>query len=66
MRMIAVLFGVLITVAGVVWALQGIGVIPGSFMSNNPAWTWIGAGTAIIGVGLAVFGLRTGPPTKSP
>jgi len=66
MRMIAVIFGVLIALAGIVWAFQGIGVIPGSFMSNNPPWIWIGAGTALLGVGLAAFGLRAGPPTKNP
>jgi len=65
MRMIAVIFGVLITLAGVVWALQGIGVVPGSFMSNNPTWIWIGAATALVGVALVGFGIRYGPPTKS-
>src|SRR2546427_7202676 len=44
MRLIAVVFGVLITLAGIVWGLQGLGVIPGSFMSNNPSWIWIGGG----------------------
>jgi hypothetical protein len=66
MRMIAVIFGVLITLAGAVWALQGIGAIPGSFMSNNPSWIWIGAATAVFGIALVVFGIRYGPPTKSP
>src|SRR5256885_5952839 len=54
----SVIFGVLIALAGIVWAFQGIGVIPGSFMSNNPSWIWIGAGTALLGVGLAAFGDR--------
>ena len=66
MRTIVVVFGVLIVLAGIVWALQGIGVIPGSFMSNNPTWIWIGAGTALFGAALAAFGFRTGPPAKSP
>ena len=66
MRIIAVVFGVLITLAGIVWAFQGLGVIPGSFMSNNPPWIWIGATTALVGVALVVFGLRYGPPAKSP
>src|SRR2546430_12212527 len=66
MRMIAVIFGVLIALAGIVWAFQGIGVIPGSFMSNNPSWIWIGAGPALLGVGLAASGFRAGPPPTSP
>jgi hypothetical protein len=28
---------------GFVWLLQGLGVLPGSFMSNNPTWLVIGA-----------------------
>src|SRR5437870_10030244 len=66
MRIIAVVFGVLITLAGIVWALQGLGVIPGSFMSNNPPWIWIGGGTAPFGVALGALGLRFGPPAPSP
>jgi len=66
MRIIAVVFGVLITLAGIVWALQGLGVIPGSFMSNNPPWIWIGGATALVGVALVAIGLRYGPPAKSP
>lgn len=66
MRMIAVIFGVLIALAGILWALQGVGAIPGSFMSNNPTWIWIGTGTALFGAVLAALGFRTHPPTKSP
>lgn len=66
MRIIAVVFGVLITLAGVVMTLQGLGVILGSYMSNNPPWIWIGAATALVGVALMAIGLRRGPPTKSP
>lgn len=66
MRIIAVVFGVLITLAGIAWGLQGLGVIPGSFMSNNPSWIWIGGATALVGVALVAIGLRYGPPAKSP
>lgn len=65
MRIIVVVVGVLITLAGLVWALQGAGVILGSFMSNDPTWIWIGIGTAVVGLALVVFGLRLGPPAKS-
>ncbi|HYY47836.1 MAG TPA: hypothetical protein VFA17_04040 [Thermoplasmata archaeon] len=66
MRMILVVVGVLIVLMGAVWALQGLGVILGSFMSNNPPWIGIGVATAIVGVLLAVVGIRTGPPAKLP
>jgi len=65
MRVILVVIGILVALAGTVWALQGVGVILGSFMSNNPTWIWIGAVTAVIGLGLAAFGLRTGASAKN-
>lgn len=27
---------------GLVWLLQGLGVLPGSFMSNSPTWVVVG------------------------
>lgn len=65
MRITAIIVGVLITLAGAVWALQGLGLVLGSFMSNNPPWIWIGAATAAGGLILVAFGLRMGPPAKN-
>jgi len=59
-----VVFGVLIALGGAVWALQGAGVIGGSFMSNNPTWIWIGAVTVAIGAALAIVGLWPRSATK--
>lgn len=64
MRFIVVVIGILIALAGAVWALQGVGVILGSSMSNDATWIWIGAATAVIGLGLAAFGLRSGANAK--
>jgi len=60
-RVIAVVFGILIALVGSVWALQGAGLILGSFMSNDPLWIWIGTGTVLVGLALLVFGLRSRP-----
>jgi len=65
-RVILVIVGVLITLAGLVWALQGAGVILGSFMSNDPTWIWIGVATVIVGLALLAFGLRSRPAFNSP
>jgi hypothetical protein len=65
MRVIVVVIGILVALAGTVWALQGVGMVLGSFMSNNPTWIWIGAATAVIGLGLAVFGFRSGASAKN-
>src|SRR5205823_13290777 len=66
MRPILVVVGVLIVLMGVIWALQGLGVIPGSFMSNSPPWIGIGAATAVVGVVLSIAGIRSGPLAKNP
>jgi hypothetical protein len=38
-----------------VFTLQGVGILPGSFMSNNPQWVINGAITLLIGVGLIIW-----------
>ncbi len=64
MRLVLVILGALLLLAGIVWTLQGVGVLLGSFMSNNPTWIGIGSVTAVVGVVLLVFGLRSGPAAK--
>jgi hypothetical protein len=50
--------GVVLLVVGVFWALQGFGVIGGSFMSNNSTFEIIGPVVAVIGLLIAVIGIR--------
>jgi len=49
--------GVLIVLAGAVFAGQGLGYIPGSFMTNDINWFWIGSAMVVVGLALggAVF-----------
>jgi hypothetical protein len=49
---------VLVTLIGVVWFFQGIGVIQGSVMSNTSQWTIIGLVFAVVGVGLLIYNNR--------
>jgi hypothetical protein len=37
---------------GLVWLLQGAGVLPGSFMSNSP--TWVVAGLVLVAAAFAL------------
>jgi len=60
MRTLRLVIGALVAVAGGVWLLQGIGVLPGSFMSGDPTWAWIGGGTLAIGLGLLAWTSRDG------
>jgi len=48
--------GALLAVAGVIWALQGFGVIGGSFMSGDSVWAIVGPLVAVVGLGLAAVG----------
>jgi hypothetical protein len=50
--------GVLITVAGVVFTLQGLGDIGGSAMSGVTFWAVAGPVIALAGLAMAAIGLR--------
>ena len=50
MKVGLIVVAVLILLAGGVFAGQGLGYIPGSFMTGNRTWFWIGSGMIIIGV----------------
>jgi hypothetical protein len=42
MRIVGVVVGLLLIVVGVVWILQGINLLPGSFMSGRPGCAVLG------------------------
>ena len=42
--------GVLLLLIGAVWALQGLNVLGGSFMSGQTQWLTIGVVCAIVGL----------------
>ena len=50
--------GLLIALFGLIWALQGFGVLGGSPMSNTTTWSIIGPITVLIGIVIAVFSWR--------
>ena len=60
MRMPMMIAGVVLVLIGGVWILQGINVLPGSFMTGQTKWAVYGAITARIGVALIVLS-RRGP-----
>ena len=49
--------GVLLLLVGVIWVLQGAGVMGGSIMSGQKLWLGIGIVVAIVGLGLGYLGL---------
>ena len=57
-RILLAVAGSLITVTGVVFALQGVGVIGGSFMSGTTIWAVAGPVIAVAGLALIALALR--------
>ncbi|GAA2034346.1 hypothetical protein GCM10009819_18210 [Agromyces tropicus] len=58
MNLFMIILGAVLAIAGAIWTLQGIGVLPGSVMSGVTMWAVIGpivaiGGLALLGVGLA-------------
>jgi len=46
--------GALIFLAGAVFAGQGLGYIPGSYMTGDIKWFWIGSAMVVVGLALGV------------
>lgn len=61
-RFLLIVAGLFITLAGVIFALQGVGVIGGSFMSGTTTWAVTGPLIALAGLALLVLGLRRQRP----
>jgi drug/metabolite transporter superfamily protein YnfA len=60
-RILLAVAGSLITLAGVIFTLQGVGVIGGSFMSGTTTWAVAGPIIALAGLALIVLALRRRP-----
>ncbi|HEX8598901.1 MAG TPA: hypothetical protein VF952_10355 [Chloroflexia bacterium] len=58
MRAVVTGLGVLLVLAGIVWLLQGLNVLPGSFMTGQSFWAFVGAVCLILGSGLLYWSLR--------
>jgi hypothetical protein len=50
--------GALVTVAGVIFALQGLGYIAGSSMTGTTLWAVLGPLIAVLGLTMVAVGLR--------
>lgn len=54
MRIVLSIVGVLCLLTGGVWILQGINILPGSFMTGQTKWAMYGTVVLCIGIGLLV------------
>ncbi len=56
--------GVVLSLTGVVWILQGLDRLAGSPMTGQPFWAWAGLASLMAGLGMlyAAFRVRRKPP----
>ena len=57
LRLPLVIVGVVLLLLGLLWALQGAGLVGGSFMTGQRMWLIIGIVVAIVGLVLGYLGL---------
>jgi hypothetical protein len=50
MRIVGNILGCCLIAMGALWILQGVNILPGSFMTGQMVWAFRGAGTASAGV----------------
>jgi hypothetical protein len=62
MRTTLLVVGILLCLIGVVWFLQGINVLPGSFMTGQTQWAVYGAIAFVAGLVLVIRSRRAGSP----
>jgi hypothetical protein len=58
MKLALNILGVIMTLIGIVWILQGFNVLPGSFMSGQIQYAVLGLVLGVLGIVLLVFNNR--------
>jgi uncharacterized membrane protein HdeD (DUF308 family) len=57
-KLLLTILGALAVLLGVVWILQGLNVLPGSFMTGDMKWAVYGAILALVGIAAIVWARR--------
>ncbi len=63
-RVVAIPIGIVISLMGLVWLLQGIGILPGTFMSRSQFWSIAGATAIFAGLIVVILGYRRREPVQ--
>jgi hypothetical protein len=58
MKLAVRILGSLLALGGLVWILQGVNVLPGSFMTGDLRWAYRGAGALVVGIVLIIVSFR--------
>jgi len=62
MRIVLSVLGVLCFLMGCIWILQGINILPGSFMTGQTKWAIYGSVLVVIGIALLTSANRRKVP----
>jgi len=62
MKSLLNIFSTMLILAGLVWFLQGINILPGSFMTGQIQWAINGGIAMIVGTGILLFANRRNTP----
>lgn len=54
MRLALLIIGILASILGTWWILQGTGIVPIGFMANHMEWAWRGGAVLAVGIVLIV------------
>lgn len=60
MRITLLVVGAVLALLGVIWFLQGVNILPGSFMTGQMKWAVYGAIAFAAGVAMLFFARRLG------
>lgn len=58
MRRILLVIGLVLSLTGVIWILQGINQLGGSPMTGQPFWAWAGLVALVAGLGTLYASIR--------
>jgi len=58
MKIFLVILGIMVILAGGTFFLQGINVLPGSYMTGDPQWAINGGIMIVVGIGLIIWAQR--------
>jgi hypothetical protein len=58
MRLVLKIVGILMIGMGTIWILQGINILPGSFMTGQIQWAYRGGATAVLGLIILILASR--------
>jgi hypothetical protein len=58
MKLVIRILGVVLIALGIIWILQGVNILPGSFMTGQIQWAWRGGILVVVGILLQVLARR--------